>query len=134
LPPNEHKTGKRTGKARVIYLSPVMVSLTERLMREYPEGPLFRSFRGGKPYTAQAVRCRFRRLRERVPALANVVCYTLRHTYATDALVHSVPIATVAELMGHTSTTMIARHYGHLAERTTHLRESAGRLSRGECT
>jgi integrase len=76
-----------------------MVELTQRLMRKHPEGPLFRSFRGGKPYTRQAVRCRFRRLRTRFPELAKVVSYTLRHTFATDALAQSVPIATVAELI-----------------------------------
>jgi integrase len=133
FPPKEHKTGKRTGKPRIIYLSPAMIELTKRLMLEHPEGPLFRSFRGGKPYTRQAVRCRFRRLRKRFPGLANVVSYTLRHTYATDALAQSVPIATVAQLMGHSSTTMVARVYGHLAERDGHLREAARLLSRGEC-
>ena len=38
----EHKTAKRTGKQRVIYLNAAMVELTRKLVEKYPEGPLFR--------------------------------------------------------------------------------------------
>jgi integrase len=140
FPPKEHKTGSKTGKPRVIYLSPAMLTLTKRLMKEHPDGPLFRSFRGNRPYTRQAVRCRFRRLRAKFPELANVVSYTLRHTFTTDALAQfttdalaqSVPIATVADLLGHPNTIMVSRHYRHLGQKEAHLRDAANRLSRGE--
>jgi integrase len=103
FPPKEHKTGGKTGKPRVIYLSPAMLDLTKRLMRENSDGPLFLSVRGGRPYTRNGVRCRYRALRAKFPGLGKVVSYTLRHTFATDALAQSVPIATVAELMGHST-------------------------------
>src|SRR5262249_18704139 len=38
----EHKAAKRTGKPRIIYLTPAMVELTRKLVEKYPEGPLFR--------------------------------------------------------------------------------------------
>ena len=37
----EHKTAKRTGKQRIIYLNAAMIELTRNLVEKYPEGPLF---------------------------------------------------------------------------------------------
>jgi site-specific recombinase XerD len=79
----KHKSAKKTKKPRVIYLTPAMVELTRRLMAEHPEGPLFRGPRGGKPFTPNGIRCRFRRLREKLPKLKHFVAYSARHTWAT---------------------------------------------------
>jgi integrase len=54
-----------------------------------------------------------------------VVCYSLRHTFATDALEKGVGIAQVAELLGHTDTRMVAQQYGHLNQKIAHMREAA---------
>jgi integrase len=43
-----------------------------------------------------------------------------RHTFATDALEQGVPDALVAELLGHASTAMIHRHYGHCVGHLVH--------------
>lgn len=43
----DHKTVKKTGKPRIVYLTPAMVELTKCLMAEHPDGPLFRSPRAG---------------------------------------------------------------------------------------
>jgi integrase len=48
----EHKTAKRTGRPRVIYLTPAMVELTRRLVEKYPEGPLFRGPRSKRGFRA----------------------------------------------------------------------------------
>ena len=48
----------------------------------------------------------------------------------TDALERGVPIATVAELLGHTTTNTITKHYSHLSEKSEHLREAAVRATR----
>jgi len=85
--------------------------------------------RGGKPFTRNGIRCRFRRLREKVPHLACVISYTYRHGFATDALVNGVGIAEVAELLGHKDLTMIQEHYSHLAEKRDHLRRAAERAT-----
>ena len=107
-----------------------MVELTRRLVARYPSGPLFRGPRGGRPFTKNSVRCRFRRLREKLPRLAGVISYTFRHTYATDALENGVGVAEVAELLGHKDTTMLMRHYAHLKEKREHLRQAALRATR----
>ena len=49
---DEHKTAKKTGRPRVIYLTPAMVDLCRRLVQQYPEGPLFRGPRSKRGYTA----------------------------------------------------------------------------------
>jgi integrase len=121
----QQKTAKRTGKPRVIYLTPAMVELTRRLAAKYPEGPLFRGPRSKRGYTRNGVRCRFRNLRQRLPHLSGVISYTLRHSFATQALVNGVGIAQLAELMGHVDTGMVSGHYAHLAGDVHHMREAA---------
>jgi integrase len=127
----EHKTAKRTGRPRAIYLTPAMVELTRKLVAMYPEGPLFRGPRSKRGNTRNGVRCRFRRLREKLPHLAGVISYTMRHSFATQALVNGVGIAHVAELMGHVDTSMVSSHYAHLAGNVQHMREAAKRAVEG---
>jgi site-specific recombinase XerD len=111
-----------------------MVELSKKLMQEHPEGPLFRSYRKfngqRKPWSRNGIRCRFKRLREKHPELRGIISYTLRHTFATDALANGVPVATVAELMGHQDLKMLQQHYAHLAEKTEHLRKAAEQATR----
>ncbi len=102
-----------------------MVELTRRLMEKYPEGPLFRGPRSKRGFTRNGVRCRFRNLRAKLPHLAGVISYTMRHSFATQALVNGVGIAHVAELMGHVDTSMVSQHYAHLAGNVQHMREAA---------
>ena len=73
----QHKTAKRTGKPRVIYLTPAMVDLSRRLMAERPTGPLFTTMHHvrvngelvARGFSRNGVRCRFRHLREKLPTL-----------------------------------------------------------------
>jgi integrase len=122
-----HKTRKKTGVARIVYLTPDVIELCGRLCARWPEGPIFRGpkWKGYKPFTKNAVRCRFMRLRKKLPQLAGVISYTVRHSYITDALERGVPVATVAELAGHKDLKMIQSHYCHLSEKRKHLQDAA---------
>jgi integrase len=122
-----HKTRKKTGLPRVVYLTPVMLELCKRLCERWPTGPIFRGpkRKGHKPYSRNVIRCRFRRLRLKLPQLKGVISYTLWHTWITDALERKVPVATVAELAGHKDLKMIQAHYSHLSEKRKHLQEAA---------
>jgi integrase len=42
--------------------------------------------------------------------------HTLRHTWASLAVIAGVPLLVVARNLGHVDTKMIERHYGHLAQ------------------
>lgn len=125
-----HKTLHKTGEPRVVYLTPSMVTLCRRLAREHPEGPIFRNTRGG-PWTRNAIRCRFRRLRKKLNLPDGVVAYSIRHTYATEALVNGVDPISLCELLGHSDVSMLMKHYQHLAQKKEHLRDAAERARRG---
>jgi integrase len=72
----KHKTAKKTGKPRVIYLCPAAVELSKQLIEVCPDdGPIFRNTRG-EPWTINAVRLRFGKLRKKFPQLKGVIPYT----------------------------------------------------------
>jgi integrase len=63
----KHKTARKTGKPRRIYLCPEAVELCRQLMAGCPEGrPLFLNSRK-QPWTRSVLRIRFRRLRKKFP-------------------------------------------------------------------
>lgn len=123
----EGKTTRKTGRMRIIYLTPRVVEICERLAKEHPTGALFRNHYGN-PWNTQSYGQRIRELREKLHIGREVVAYGLRHLWITDALEQSVPIATVAELAGHSNTAMISKNYSHLSERASHLREAARKV------
>jgi integrase len=122
----EGKTTRRTGKKRCIYLNPNLLALTKRLMAERPTGSLFCN-EDGNPWNLSAINSRFRRkkVRKSEPIPSHICAYIYRGTWTTDALENEVPIATVAELLGHTSTAMVSKHYSKLNERRAYLRNAA---------
>lgn len=126
FPPDEHKTGSKTGRPRVVYLTPKAWEVTQRLMAENQTGPLCRN-RRGLPWTASAIRCRFRRLRKNLAGKVppDLCAYLFRHSFATDALERGVDAVSLAELMGHRDTSMISAVYQHLDQKVEHLRLSA---------
>jgi integrase len=113
LPDYVHKTARRTGKDRVIYLNADLRAMVERLSLKYPTGPLFRN-RDGRPWTNSSVHLMLKRLRTRLKlAAGKMIAYSYRHTFATNWLLDGGSIKVLADLMGN-SVTMIERHYGHL--------------------
>jgi integrase len=123
---DEHKTEDKTGEPRVVILTPAMVELTKQLMVKHPEGPLFRN-EDGKPWTRNAIRCRFRRVRMKLGLGGDLVAYLYRHAVATDLLESGTGIAQAAEILGHKGTDMIMKHYQKLKQRRDHLRQQIER-------
>jgi integrase len=41
--------------------------------------------------------------------------HTLRHTWASQAVMNGVSLMVVAKNLGHSDTRMVEKHYGHLA-------------------
>ena len=124
----KHKTGAKTRKPRTVFLNDTMLGLTRELAALRPDGPLFLNSRKG-PWTINSVRCRFMRLREQFPDFGHFTATSFRRAYVTDALERGVDVAQVAELVGHTSTDMIMRHYNQLQERVKHMRAMANRAT-----
>jgi len=113
-----HKTAQKTGKDRVIFLTPDQVALVERLCAKYPSGYLFRN-RDGKQWTDSSVYLMLKRLRKRLKLTSKMIPYSYRHTFATSWLKNGGSIKVLADLMGN-SVAIIEHHYGHLdADRET---------------
>ena len=125
-----NKTGKRTGRPRVTYLPRSVQRLIQALLKRYPTGPLFRNTKD-KPWTGNAIRLRWKRFREKLDLPAGTCAYAIRHTYTTEGLARGVSPATMAELLGHQSLRMISQHYGHLEQKSQHLRDAAERAAGG---
>jgi integrase len=127
----KNKTRSRTGEpTRTVHLTPETVALTRRLLAAHPTGHLFRNT-AGRPWTRNAMACRFARLRKKLGLGREATAYAFRHYYVTTALVNGVPVATLAELVGHKDVTMIMKVYSHLAGRADHLRAAARQAQAG---
>jgi site-specific recombinase XerD len=81
----------------------------------------------GKPWTSDAVNCRFSRLKQKLGVRYSA--YLFRHGFATRLLVQGVDHLTVAELLGHSDGTMLAKVYQHLDQSDAHLREALRKAS-----
>ena len=124
------KTTRRTGQPRVVYLTPAVVELCKQLARHNRDGgPLFRN-RAGEPWGRQGIDYRFQQVAKelKLPGLAS---YTLRHSFCTHALLRGVDVATVATLMGHTSTRIVMKHYNHLRDQIEHMKAEAQKAAGG---
>jgi integrase len=116
----DHKTFHKTRKPRVIYLNASMRKLMGLLRRRSASPHVFLNSRG-RPWTNNAVRIRIGRMKRMLGLKTDMCAYLLRHAFGTNAILKGVDVATVAELMGHTSLEMVSTVYLHLADQRQHL-------------
>jgi integrase len=126
---DKHKTADAVGKSRIIYLTKPMRRLMENLRRKTGSEYVFVNSQG-KPWTTNAIKLRIQRIKDKTPLADDVTAYLLRHAFGTNAIMNGVDVATVAELMGHSSLEMISKVYCHLAGEHRHLQEAVERVSR----
>ena len=103
----------------MLYLTKVAFEILER---NADKSPVFQNTKG-RPWTAYAIDCRFKKMKEKIGT--KFCCYTIRHTFATNALMNGVDPVTLASLMGHKDTTMISRIYAHLQHDPAFMRRQA---------
>lgn len=124
----DYKNRKRRrlpNEPRVILLSPQVGRLIARLMtRDVKDDQKIFRTASGRVWTANALRCRMRRLRRLLNLTPdargeNIVPYTFRHTGATNAAAAGIRDRVLADILGHTETSTTQR-YIHL--QTGHLR------------
>ena len=117
----------KAGSSRaVIYLTPVALEITLRLMAANQNGPLFRNT-NRLPWTPDATNCRFQTLKNKLGVKFSL--YSLRHTWMNRLLVGGVDAFTVAILAGHSDPSMLAKHYQHLSQNPEFLLKQARRVS-----
>jgi integrase len=124
-----HKTAYKTNKPRVIYLTRPMRKLMAVMRGRSDSDNVFLN-RRKKPWTNNAIRHRVHRLKEKLKLPDDLCTYMLRHAFGTNAIVNGVDVATVAELMGHTSLEMVSRVYLHLANQHSHLTAAVEKATR----
>ncbi|REK16565.1 MAG: hypothetical protein DWQ37_07575 [Planctomycetota bacterium] len=109
----------------VVYLPPIALEVVKRLAEQYPTGKLFRNRRGVQ-WNKNSIRCRFRRLK-RIMGMPKLCATTLRHSFAHYRLPLQDAL-TVATLLNHRDTRMVARRYGHLSANRDYLANEASRI------
>lgn len=123
FPPKEEKMGR---VPRIVYLTDPALEITQRLVLQHPEGPLFRNTRG-RPWTTDAVNCRLATLARK---LGRRYClYAFRHTWMNRLLTSGVDALTVAVLAGHSDPSTLAKIYQHLSQNPEYLRTAARRAT-----
>lgn len=110
---------------RVVFLIPESRAIVERLLAKYKEGYLFRN-RNGNQWTKDSVKCRLTRISTKVGF--RVIAYGTRHSYVTEGLKNGVDSITLAHLVGHKDTSMIAKVYSHLAKNMEFLSAQAAKV------
>jgi integrase len=117
FPASESK-GKKI--PRIVYLTPTALEITKRLMQMHPTGPLFRNT-DGKPWTSDSTNCRFQHVRRKTGVKYSL--YSLRHSFATHALMNGVDCITVSTLMGHSDPSTLAKTYQHISQSSAFMTE-----------
>jgi integrase len=113
-----------------VWLPPQAVELVERLNKEWPEGPIFRSATG-RPISQSVITEMMRylqgKLLRRDPPIElpkGTIVYGLRHVFATNFIVqHPDKLEYLRELLGHKDLKMIRKHYGHLFDEHSAMHE-----------
>ena len=116
LPEHKTVTTQATPKPRIIPLPDSIWRMCRRLKERQPESSYVFVNAWGNPYSKDRLVKTMSRVRDRagieVKAGEQIVLYSERHTYASDAYGKIGDIA-LAELMGHTDIQM-TRRYAHL--------------------
>jgi integrase/recombinase XerC len=118
FPPAEAKGKKRW---RFIYLTPRAEAIVRRRLTTTKEGQIFCN-EDGVPWTAQAMSCRFGRLKKHLGI--KFAAYSIRHGFCQRKLEDGIDHLTVAALMGHADGKMVAAVYSHMNKAEAHLREA----------
>jgi integrase len=117
---------KTDGSRRTVALSPAIVALlsrhkasqaSERLQAGNlweDSGFVFTTATGAAVEPQNLLRTV--RIAAKKAGLVGVKVHTLRHTYATTALLHGVPMKVVSVNLGHTSIQITADIYGHVTD------------------
>jgi integrase len=124
---SRHKTSRKVGKPRVIYLDDEMKVMMARLKGNGHANVFLNT--EGEPWTMNAVRLQVYRLKKALGLSEDVCAYLCRHGFGTRAVLKGQDAATVAELMGHSSLDMVSKVYVHLAEEQVHLAEAVRKIN-----
>jgi integrase len=118
-----HKTAKKTQRDRVIFLTPEAQAYTEECIKQFPEGPIYRTLRKAKWVQTNCTN-KWRQwllLRPKVVAYLekhgieplNIRMYNFRHSFACNYLNRTGDIFACAMMMG-TSVKLLQTRYFYM--------------------
>jgi integrase len=117
IPRKQHKTGKKTRKAKVTPLVltawKLMLWLQRETGQEHPSGRVFGT-RRGTAWNRSNLSLRIQRLRERCGIPEDCKLYGLRHALGTDACANGGAVKLVSKGMGHKTSATTEKHYVQL--------------------
>jgi integrase/recombinase XerC len=114
------KTTSRTGRQRQIFLTPRAQELVNQAVHRVEQSETVFVNSRGRPWTRHALAHAMGRLRKKLELGPECTAESFRHGWITEAKLR-LPNSVVAELAGHSSTTMIDKHYSHLNQRQPEL-------------
>lgn len=123
----KHKTAKKTGRKRNLYLNATARRVLAEQVAKYKTGPLFRGGRGIR-FTSKRAGVLFAEAAEKAGLGEGRTLNSLRHTWATAALEAGASDSDVATMLGHSGTTMLWKHYAHLCANSRRLVDVAAKL------
>ena len=110
-----HVRQSKAGKARHVVLTDEGRDLFANLTAGRSGTDLILTTASGEPWgKSQQARPMLDACR-RAGIMPAVGIHTLRHTWASHAVMNGVPLLVVAKNLGHADTRMVEKHYGHLA-------------------
>jgi len=115
------KKSKGKKRRRVVYLTPVALEVTKRLMKTNPIGPMFRNTEG-EPWNAYSISNSFTRIKKKVGKKYNLVSF--RHSFVTIGLKKGIDPVTMQHLCGHADLSMISKVYGHVSQDVKHMQRA----------
>ncbi|HEV3146495.1 MAG TPA: site-specific integrase, partial [Gemmataceae bacterium] len=121
LPPESHKSGRKTGRPRILYLNVVAKGIVQTLMekRTNPDDFVFlNAYR--HPVVNRDLAKEMKKIVRKLGLPDWIKPYCLRHLFATRAIMNNVPTTTVAELLGHADLQSIC-HYTHIQGKRDYL-------------
>jgi len=98
LPPNRHKTGKRTGKPRIITLPAAAQPIIERQPAGNPDDFVFRPAKGSGAISLTRV---WHKVRSEAGLPDGIGLHGLRHSLGSLMAVSGMEAAQIAEQLGH---------------------------------
>jgi integrase len=110
-----HIRKSKTGKARHVILSEEGQLLLEQLTAGRSGHELLLKRSDGEPFGKSNQAERMREACQRARISPPVGFHSLRHTWASLAVMNGVPLLVCAKNLGHRDTRMVEQHYGHLA-------------------
>ena len=105
----------KSGKARHVILTPEGAAFFQQHCAGRTGSELMFHHAGGRGWRTSEQARRMRAACGHARITPAVSFHTLRHTWASHAVMNGVPLLVVARNLGHADTRMVEKHYGHLA-------------------